>query len=173
MTNELLGTHELLYPHGELKDWNGRRYAELRYPRGSWRTLFMTSDTKVRLIRPDGSALVAIEPPDSPTIKTFPVWDGGNERIGTFERRRRLSFKDSFEVLDANGTLIGTAQGNGSDSQYKFSDSTDRQIAVCGLQGADTWSIDLVPDLSKTWTLLVIGFAIAAGEAATKLPDIG
>ncbi|MFI0350670.1 hypothetical protein [Actinomadura sp. 9N407] len=172
MTNALLGTRELLYSHGDLKDWDGTSFADLRYPRGTWRTLFMTTDQKVRLIRPDGSVLLSIERPEGRKVKTVPVWDGQDQRVGTIKSQGGLRLtSEAFNVLDGAGDILGAIRGSHARQKYEVFEADDQKVASTVLQG-DTWAIDLEPNLTDDWTRLIVGFTVAAMEADLNPPQI-
>jgi hypothetical protein len=149
----LFGTGGFLYVNGMCRDWNGGILAETRYPRSSWRTLFLTTDDRVRLHRPDGELLLTTVFPDGTTVRDVPVEDASGTSVGTIRKRGA-----DFTVENASKMRIGDIR---VDRNSHVMTDLRRQTVALGAERPDAWRIDLRPGISDTETRLFLAFIMA------------
>lgn len=156
----VFGTGAFLYSHGMCRGWNGETLAEIQYPRGSWRTLFLGSDNRVRLTRPDGGLVLTTVFPRGTPVQDVPVEDASETHVGTVRRRGR-----DYTVEDASAMTIGDIRVDRNN--HVMTDLQRRTIAL-GSERPDAWRIDLQPGISETDTRLFLAFVMAIDEANTR-----
>ncbi|WP_030173570.1 hypothetical protein [Spirillospora albida] len=161
----LFSTGELLYANGTFANWAGEVLAEMRHPRGTWRTLFLTTDDRVRLVRPDGDLVLRTVLPDGSTVRRVPVEDALEDPCGTVRRHRR-----GYTVEDSSGAPTGTIAVDGNT--YVMSDA-QQQAMGSGTERPDAWQIELSPRISDTGARLFLAFVMAMDEALHHPGDFG
>lgn len=162
----VFATGEFLYSNGICRDWHGRTLAEIQHPRrGSWRTLFLTGDDRVRLLRPDGGLVLTTVFAGETAVRDVPVEDSSEKPIGIIRKRG-----GDFAVEDASGVTIG---GIHIDRNNHVMSDLRRQTIALGAEGPDAWRIDMRPGISDTDARLFVAFVMVMDEALHRPGAIG
>ncbi|MEO3826960.1 hypothetical protein [Actinomadura sp. B10D3] len=155
----LFGTGEFLYYQGVCRAWNGELLAEIRQPRGSWRTLFLGAGDRVRLARPDGAPILTTVLPRGTPVRDVPVEDASRTLVGTIRRRGR-----DFIVENSLSVPIGDIRFD--RNTHVMTDLHRHSIALGAQRPDSAWRVDLRPGISNTDARLFLAFVMVMDETS-------
>ncbi|MBW8485275.1 hypothetical protein [Actinomadura parmotrematis] len=159
-----LGHRELLLVEDRLATWERDVLATVRRPRGSWRTLFLTTDRTIWLERPDGARLLGVElTAGNGRVEHVDVLDAAGERFARIPRRPGGLTGERFEIFDGAGAVAGEISGSGVTQEHTVRDARRTDVARgSGTEGDRR--VSLSPQCSAPLAAAFVGFNVAYAE---------